>query len=86
MAQDSRRLGAVPSLILSRRTAGDLPKDPVKLRVAAESGGEGRLQQSGVVPRITPAFIPIEEALHALTIAELDDREPCLLFEEAAEP
>src|SRR6185437_16709763 len=57
----------------------------MKLRVATEAcvqrGVEQRVLPAGAVVRL----VAVEESLHALAVAELDDGESCLLFEEAAE-
>jgi hypothetical protein len=57
----------------------------MELRVAAESSVEGGVEQRDLPPRIAFPLVMVEESLHALAVAELDDGESSLLFKEAAE-
>lgn len=75
----------MPSLVLGGRAACKLPKDTMKLGIAAEACFKGGLKESGGVTGLAQHFILLEETLHALSIAELDDGETCLLLEQAAE-
>ena len=75
----------MPSLVLGGRAACKLTKDTMKLRIAAEACFEGSLQESGDASSFALRFVLLEEALHALSIAKVDDGETCLLLEQAAE-
>ncbi len=57
----------------------------MELRVAAEPSVECGIEQCDLPARIAFALVVLEESLHALAVAELDNRQPRLLFEEAAE-
>ena len=74
---------AVASLVLCRRASGDLAKDAMELRVAAEACVERGVEQRGLLSGVVSKLETFEESLHALTVTELDDGKPCLLFEEA---
>lgn len=76
----------MPPLVLRRRAAGDLAKHAMELRVAAEASVECRLEQRASPAGVVLKFVAFEESLHALAVAERDDGEAGLLFEEAAEP
>lgn len=73
-------------LVFRGRTAGRLTKDAVELRIAAETGLKGRFKQRAVIIGITSELNALEKTSHPLPVAELDDRQPRLLFEQAAEP
>jgi hypothetical protein len=76
---------AVPPLILGWRDAGDSSKDAVELRIAAEAGVEGCLEKCALLSRTSVVLMAVEEALYALPIAKLDDRETGVLFEQPAQ-
>jgi hypothetical protein len=85
LAAGAGELIAVPSLVLSGRTAGDLAKDAMELRVAAKAGIERGVEQCALSANVALKLIAVEEALHAPAVTELDNGEPGLLFEETAE-
>lgn len=76
----------MPPLELRRGATGDLTEDAMELRVAAETCAESGVEQCALASGFALAFIVLEEALHALSVAEVDDGEPGLLLEEPAEP
>lgn len=80
-----KKLKLVSFLVFGWRAAGKLTKDTMKLGIAAKPCFEGSFKKSGGVTSLALRFILIEEALHALPIAEVNDREACLLLEESAE-
>ena len=57
----------------------------MKLRIAAEACLERSFEQGRGVAVFALRIILIEKTLHALSITEVDDGKPCLLFEESAE-
>ena len=73
-------------MVLRGRAAGDVAKDAMELRVASETRIEGGFEQRALPPGIAFDLVAFEKSLHALAIAEINDREPRLLFEQAAEP
>ena len=75
----------MPPLVLSRRAPGELPKDAMKLRITTEARFEGGFDQGGRVASLALRVILLEEALHALSVTEVDDGKACLLLEEPAE-
>src|SRR5579862_2174976 len=85
LAASARRLVTVPTLVFRGRTAGDLAKDAMELRVAAEPCVERRVEQRTLEAAVAVTLVAVEESLHALAVAEFDDGKPGLLFEEAAE-
>ncbi len=57
----------------------------MELRVAAEPCVEGCIEQRDLPAGVALLLVAVEESLHALAVAELDDGEAGLLFEEATE-
>lgn len=56
----------------------------MELRVAAEACIESGIEKRTLSAGLSIQFVAIEESLHPLAVAELDDGEPRLLFEETA--
>ena len=72
-------------LVLRRRAPGDFAKDAMELWVAAKTSVKGGVEQCALAAGVALHLIAVKESLHALTVAELDEGEAGLLFEEAAE-
>src|SRR5690606_41989460 len=83
-AAASARLGPparrAPGQVLARGRAHELPEYAVKLRVAAEAGLEGRIEQVSAAP-----VHELEEALDAQPVSVLDDGNAHLRLEEPGE-
>lgn len=81
----SAKLKVLAPLIFSRRASGELAKDAMKLRIAAEACFESSFEKSLCVTDPALRIVLLKKALHALPIAKVDDGEACLLLEESAE-
>lgn len=57
----------------------------MKLWIAAEACFEGGFDESWRVAGLALRFVLLEEALHALSVAKVDDGKACLLLEESAQ-
>ena len=57
----------------------------MELRIAAEACIESSVKQGDLPAGVPLKLVPIEESLNALPVAELDDRNAGLLFEETTE-
>jgi hypothetical protein len=57
----------------------------MELRVAPETRVKRGIEQRALAAGVAFTLVPVEEALHALSVPELDHRKAGLLFEQATE-